>query len=84
MKVNLVRLMQVQLLKVAYDSRVFGMPSDELQSVKDSNGSTKLIPQDLKVNMISSLLSRLPFISLTSLVYSKLMVLLVFKSISIF
>ena len=27
-------------LKVAYDSRVFGMPSDEFKSVKDSNGST--------------------------------------------
>ena len=27
-------------LKAAYDSRVFGMPSDEFQSVKDSNGST--------------------------------------------
>ena len=27
-------------LKVAYDSRVFGMPSDEFQSVKDSKGST--------------------------------------------
>jgi len=27
-------------LKAAYDSRVFGMPSDEFQSVKDSKGST--------------------------------------------
>ena len=27
-------------LKAAYDSRVFGMPSDEFKSVKDSNGSS--------------------------------------------
>jgi hypothetical protein len=29
-------------LKAAYDSRVFGMPSDEFKSVKDSNGSSSI------------------------------------------
>jgi hypothetical protein len=29
-------------LKVAYDSRVFGMPSDEFKSVRDSNGSSTI------------------------------------------
>ncbi|MEK9772864.1 MAG: outer membrane beta-barrel protein [Opitutae bacterium] len=35
-------------LKLAYDSRVFGMPSNEFKAVQDSNGSTGINPNRLE------------------------------------
>ena len=43
-------------LKLSYDSRVFGMPSNEFQAVKDSNSTNSINPSRLqRVKTISSL-----------------------------
>ena len=35
-------------LRLAYDSRVFGMPSDEFKAVQDANNSSSINPNRLK------------------------------------
>ena len=69
-------------LKAAYDSRVFGMPSDEFKSVKnDKTGKINTSRLESEHDFILTFSPQ--FISQTNLAFLKSMVLLVFKLINI-